>query len=411
MSTTSSKPWPSYRPPHRRRADEAIRAEAELPPAALVHALVPGNEPELVQTDAGMKSLAHRLRDAGRFAYDAEFIGEQTFYPRFCLIQVATADRVTLIDPLAEMDVTPFWELLTDGSVQKVVHAGQQDLEPALRLTGRPARRVYDTQIAAAFTGRDYPLSLSRLVDEVCEADLGSDHKFSTWDRRPLTPTQLAYAANDVRYLLLLQHRLDKEITTLGHADKAQAELAALVSPEAMRSDPLGMKLRARGVGRLRRKQQAVCDALRLWRFEHAEAKDVPVRAFLDDQALVDVARCKPLSTEEVRQCKGVPRPVKERYAEDIAALVRDTLDGPLPPRRHPGRPMSDTARERLDALWPAVRDHCTQRSISPSVVLSKRELTELVRADDEGRPRPDNRLTSGWRATLLRPVLGGLLD
>ena len=410
MTTATPSPWPRYQPPHRHLADEQIRADGAELPAILKHPLVPANDPELVTTDAQLAALLHRLRDEGRFAYDTEFIGEQTFHARFCLIQVATATTATLIDPLADMNILPFWELLAEASVQKIVHAGQQDLEPVMRLTGQPARGIYDTQIAAAFTGRHYPLSLSKLVTEVCGADLGADHKFSRWDRRPLTATQSAYAANDVRYLLLLQHELSKTLDALGHTEKAEAEFTTLVAPEAMRTDPLKMKLRAQGVGKLGRKSQAVCDALRRWRFAQAQENDMPVRAFLDDTSLVDLAKLQPTTAEEVRNCKGVPRPVKERLAEAIVAVTAEALSTPLPPRRVSKRPMSDAARERLDAVWPAVHEHCEGRSVSPSVVLNKRELTELVRAADEGKPVPRNRLTRGWRGEFLRPVLGELL-
>ena len=327
------------------------------------------------------------------------------------MIQVATPKRVALIDALAPIDLRPFWDLVADPSVEKVVHAGQQDLEPVHRLTGRGAAKVFDTQIAAGFSGMDYPLSLSKLVTALCDADPGADHKFSRWDRRPLTPTQMAYAAGDVRYLLLLREKLHTRISELGHADKASAEFAELSRPEAMRNDPLTMKLKASGAGKLRRKQQAVCNALLRWRYAEAERNDIPVRALLDDQALVDLAKLQPKSIDDLAGLKGLPRPVKDRYADRLIELTADALAGPLPPRRPFYKPLSDDAQQRLDVLWPAVRDHCTQRSVSPSLVLNKKELTALVRANDEGKPEPGLRITRGWRRAFLEPVLGELLQ
>lgn len=379
-------------------------------PVVLDHALVPGGEPVMVTTDAGLSALLGALREAGRFAYDTEFIGEQTFYARFCVIQVATADEVWLIDALAEMELKPFWELLADSSVEKVVHAGQQDLEPVFRMTGRGAAHVFDTQIAAGFAGHEYPLSLSKLVTLLCDADPGGDFKFSQWDRRPLTARQKAYAANDVRYLLLLRELLFGRIAELGHTDKALAEFASLASPEAIRKDPLVMKLKARGAGKLGRKHQAVCNALLRWRHAEAERHDVPVRAFLGDQALVDLAKAPVETAEQLRGFKGVPRPVKERYAQEIVRVTAEALAGELPPRRAYYRPLGDEAQQKLDVLWPAVRAHCEQRSISPTLVLNKKELTSLVRAEEAGAGVPENRLTRGWRQTFLEPVLGALV-
>ncbi|MEM7576139.1 MAG: HRDC domain-containing protein [Planctomycetota bacterium] len=414
-STSEPVSWPTYRPPHRRLADAQTHDEKADLPAIFEHRLVPGNAPAIVDTNDALAKLIHQLREAGQFAYDTEFIGEQTFHPVFCLIQVATADRVTLIDPLSEtLDATPFWALLGDASVEKVVHAGQQDLEPAMRFAAVPAANVFDTQVAGGFIGKTYPLSLRKLMAEACthgdQVDLGADHKFSRWDRRPLSQAQQMYAANDVRYLLMLRECLVKKLDDLGHRSKAQAEFEALCEPDALRNDPLSMKLRAKGAGRLRPSQQAVCDALRKWRYAEAEARDVPVRRFLDDQTLVDLAKLKPERVEDVLTCKGVPRPVKEHFAQTIVDLTVEALAGKLPDKRRAHQPMTDEAADRLAGLWPAVRRHAEDRSIDPTMLLSKRELTELVRADDEGRALPNNRLRQGWRAAFLRPVLGDLV-
>ncbi|MEM9752489.1 MAG: HRDC domain-containing protein [Planctomycetota bacterium] len=416
-NTSTSEPvsWPTYRPPHRRIADAQTHEDTDALPPIFDHPLVPRNAPAMVDTDDALARLIHQLREAGRFAYDTEFIGEQTFHPVFCLIQVATVDRVTLIDPLSDtLDCKPFWALLGDASVEKVVHAGQQDLEPAMRFADVPAANVFDTQVAGGFIGKPYPLSLRKLMAEACthgnEVDLGADHKFSRWDRRPLSEAQQMYAANDVRYLLMLRQCLVKKLDDLGHRAKAQAEFEALCEPDALRNDPLSMKLRAKGAGRLRRSQQAVCDALRKWRYAEAQTRDVPVRRFLDDQTLVDLAKLKPEKVEDVLTCKGVPRPVKEHFAQTIVDVTAEALAGELPPKRRVHQPMSDEAADRLAGLWPAVRRHAEDRSIDPSMLLSKRELTELVRAEDEGRPLPDNRLRRGWRAAFLKPVLGDLV-
>ncbi|MGH8612402.1 MAG: ribonuclease D, partial [Gammaproteobacteria bacterium] len=115
-----------------------------------------------------MSELIGRVRAAGTFAYDSEFIGELTYIPKLCLIQLATTREVALVDPLANgIDLSPFWELVCDPSVEKVVHAGQQDIEPVVRHVGRVPSNVFDTQIAAGFAGMAYPTSLSRLVGEI----------------------------------------------------------------------------------------------------------------------------------------------------------------------------------------------------------------------------------------------------
>src|SRR5271154_6994496 len=94
------------------------------------HALASPDRPQLVTRQDELAELLESLKKAGSFAYDSEFIGELTYLPRLCLIQAASSTRIALIDPLADLDVRPFWELVADPSIEKIVHAGLQDVEP-----------------------------------------------------------------------------------------------------------------------------------------------------------------------------------------------------------------------------------------------------------------------------------------
>src|SRR5438552_9640957 len=149
--------WHSSRSPHRMRSHEEAHAEADSqhqgPWSAIDHPLVPHNEPSIITTAEGLGQLIRDLTEAQSFAYDSEFIGEHSYHPKLCVIQTAMATdskpgRVTLIDPLAPIDLKPFWQLLADPSVEKIVHAGMPDLEPVFRHLGVPPRNIFDAQIA-----------------------------------------------------------------------------------------------------------------------------------------------------------------------------------------------------------------------------------------------------------------------
>ncbi|MEL7090006.1 MAG: HRDC domain-containing protein, partial [Planctomycetota bacterium] len=295
------------------------------PPPVIEHDLVPADPPEVVETQAGLLGLIDELRAAGRFGYDTEFIGEETFYSRFCVIQVSVPGKITLIDCLADgMDLLPFWELLAEPAVEVIVHAGLQDLEPVERLTGKPPTNVFDTQIAAAFIGQPYPVSLTKLCLNLLDADLGKSSKFSQWDRRPLSANQKMYAANDVRYLLLLRQRVGEKLDELGHTDKAIAECEGFADASAYRVEPLSMKLKAKGGGTLRRAEQAIANTLLLWRAEEAQRRDLPMRTLLEDQILVDLAKNPVADAAGIRSWKGMPWPVKEAYAQTLVDLAAE---------------------------------------------------------------------------------------
>src|SRR5256885_1047890 len=137
-----------YRPyaPAKFRAQAHESAHAEEPAKdhpKVAHPLVTHDPPQFVDSPDALAELLTHLRSAGSFAYDSEFIGELTYIPKLCLIQVSTIERVALIDPLVGLDLMPFWELVCDAAIEKIVHAGQQDVEPVIRHLGREAKNVF----------------------------------------------------------------------------------------------------------------------------------------------------------------------------------------------------------------------------------------------------------------------------
>jgi hypothetical protein len=158
----------SFRSAHRAKSHESAHAEEATPSVGkqIDHPLVPQGLVSLIDDQDELSTVIAHLREVGRFAYDSEFIGELTYVPKLCLIQVASAEQIGLIDPLAPLDLKPFWELIADPAIEKIVHAGQQDLEPVVREIGKAPANVFDTQIAAGFIGLPYPLSLSKLIND-----------------------------------------------------------------------------------------------------------------------------------------------------------------------------------------------------------------------------------------------------
>src|SRR5687768_1543221 len=205
-----------FRSRHRQRAHDEAHADEEPSSDLKIPETVaaPRGKADLITTNDGIAELIAHLRDVGSFAYDSEFIGESSYQPRLCLIQVATVDRISLIDPMADVDLTPFWELLCDPSVEKIVHAGAQDIEPVARFVGKAPQNLLDTQIAAGFVAMAYPTSLAKLVGELTGVPLQKGLTFTHWDQRPLSAKQLRYAADDVRYLPAVMIELKKRLET-----------------------------------------------------------------------------------------------------------------------------------------------------------------------------------------------------
>lgn len=363
---------------------------------------VPRGRPSVITTQPALLELIDQLRSAGSFAYDSEFIGEMTYVPHLCLIQVASKQQVALIDPIAgeDLDLTPFWELLCDESVEKIVHAGEQDIEPVYRhLTGRVAANIFDTQIAAGFAAITYPVSLSKLVNEVIGVKLAKGFTFTNWDHRPLSSSQLRYAADDVRYLPVIRDELVRRLERLGHLQAAREACSALTDPALYAPDPEGNFMRIRGAGSLDGPKLAILRALAMWRDEAARRENIPARTLLRDEVLLAMARSPVKSVERLSSVKGLPRPVETQYGQDLVDVTVAALA--LPRDQMPVvKSVEESATEkfRADALYACIEALCFSRSIDPALLTSRHEVGELYRRWSDGQGVDDLRLMQGWR-------------
>lgn len=405
----------SYRSAHRAKSHATAHADEAPPhPAAQIdHPLVPDGHGTLITTESQLLELIEHLRTAGRFAYDSEFIGELTYIPKLCLIQVASAERIGLIDPLADLDLKPFWELIADPETEKIVHAGQQDLEPVCRELGRAPANVFDTQIAAGFIGLPYPLSLSKLINETAGIKLGKGLTFTHWDQRPLSPMQLRYAADDVRYLVLARERIGQRLDALNHAKWAAEECDAQCDPKMYQFDPEQQYLRVRGAGGLPPRNLAVLRELTAWRDAAARLSDVPPRAFLRDEILIDLARNPVKSVEKLDRVRGLPRPVEQEFGGQIVEMTAKALA--LPESQLPAaRDNEPTPQEkfRTDSLWAVAQCLSAGQSIDVAVATNRQEVNDLYQhlagRSDNSSP---HRLLSGWRAEALGRTLTKLIQ
>jgi ribonuclease D len=361
---------------------------------------VPRNQPELISSPEEYQALLAHLRSAGSFAYDSEFIGELTYHPKLCVVQVATSEQVALVDALAGLDLKPFWELVADPALEKVVHAGQQDLEPVFRALDRPPANIFDTQIAAGFVAIAYPAGLSKLVKELVGVSLGKGFTFTHWDQRPLTPVQLRYAADDVRYLPALRAAIGKRLESLGHTPWARQECDALCDASLYHLDPAMDYMRLRGAGSLTPQAAAVLRELYVWRENAAQRNDVPPRSYVKDEILIDMSRKPVKSLADLDRVRGLPRPVEDAEGQNILDATERGLAVPEA-QRPVFQPSEESPAERfeIDALWAAVQAFCAGQSVDPAVVCSRGDIARLVRGK---KGESEGRLVNGWRRELL---------
>jgi ribonuclease D len=367
------------------------------------HPLASPEPPAFVAGAAELAAMIDRLKAAGSFAFDSEFIGERSYEPQLCLVQVATQREVFVVDPLVGLDLGGFWELLASPETEKIVLAGQQDFGWTVLHTLRAPANIMDVQIAAGFVHAEYPLSLARLVQEFVAVPLGKGLTFTHWDRRPLSAVQMRYAADDVRYLPAARDAIGKRLAELGRAAWAREECAsALEDVSLYRPAPESLYLRVRERDRLGRRQLAVLRELAIWRDQAARREDMPPRTLVKDRVLVAMSRHPSRKPADLEAIRGLPRPVESKYGSEIVEATARALalpDAELPPPQ----PSESTALGgRVDEVWAAMGLFCQERSIAPALVASRREVARFCRAATADHPLGEHRLYRGWRKELL---------
>ena len=342
----------------------------------------------VVTDPAEFRDLVAAMRTSGKVGFDTEFVGERTYFPRLCLIQLGTETMSVAVDPLAVGDLSPLDDLLFDASVLKLVHAGWQDLKIIHQRTGRVPAPVFDTQIAAALLGLPAQAAYASVVHEFLGAEVKKGHSYSDWAARPLSPSQLAYALDDVRYLPALHDRMVERLGREGRLSWIEPEIAALSSPASYETDPRLEYRRVKGWAALDRRRLAVLRALIAWREGEARQRDVPRRRVLADESALAIARGKPANEEALRRVRGLEWKSGGGSSTAVLAMVRDALALPEDqlPEAPPSRPRGNGDRSSIVALLGAlVRSRSRVHRVAPEVLTNTDELERLAAWEREG--------------------------
>lgn len=362
--------------------------------------------PLLINDPAALEEALNRLAQSDWFAIDTEFIREETYWPRLCLVQVATPDFLACIDPIALDDLDGLFALMQDPGITKVFHAAGQDLEIFHHLTAKVPAPVFDTQVAAPLLGHPEQAGFARLVSGLLGVELEKGHARTDWSRRPLPPEVLTYAADDVRYLVPLYERIHAELAERGRLEWLQPEFARLTDPA--RYDPPAAEAwqRVKGGDRLPDRGRATLQALAEWRENTARDEDVPRGRIARDDVLIDIARSQPKSRAQLGQMRSVRGPLIDRHGERLLELVAESrqTQPPLPVRR--GRQVTlDAAGEALaDALSAVIRLRAEEVDLNPTSLASRKDLARIAAGETA------HNVLAGWRAGLVADQLDALV-
>jgi ribonuclease D len=350
-----------------------------------------------------------RLLVADRYALDTEFHRERTYWPSLALVQVAWPEGpagprgVALIDPLS-VDVAPLCQVLAGPGVM-VAHAAEQDLEILERTCGQGPSSLFDTQVAAGFTGHG-SASLGSLTQLFLRLEVAKGDRLTDWRIRPLTDSQVAYAAADVENLLQLADAILVDLKASGRSQWAHEECDALRLRPHGPPDPDRAWWRLRDARSLRGAARGVAQEVAAWREHKAQASDQPVRTILPDLAIQAIAHRPPASAEALRHVRGLDgRHLKPAVASEVLDAV--SRGKALTPSQVVAPPADDVPRElrapvALVMAW--VAQIARDERIDATLLATRSDVATYLKQEGESR------LAHGWRADMLAEPIRALV-
>lgn len=366
----------------------------------------------LIVDQRELDGLCARCGEAGAFAFDTEFIRDDTFDATLCLVQIACEDEVWLVDPLASLDLSGFWKLLCDPEVVKIVHAGKEDCELCLRACDSAPRNIFDVQIAAGFVGLSYPLSLARLVEAIVGKRIIKGQTLTDWSRRPLTEDQIRYARDDVAFLPTIYQSLHTQLLQRRRLDWAKEEFLRFENAAFYQPPPEDRLAKFKGAKKLDGQGLAILSKLIGWREEWAKQKNRPLRALIRDDMLVEIARRKPTKATQLEVLRGFPQAKNPRVIEQILACIREASSSPRSswPQPEEQREDSPMTKAVLDILSAFTRAVCHAEHVDKDLVGSAQRLRDLMDYELGWLKTPPT-LLSGWREEFIGKRLVDLLE
>jgi ribonuclease D len=358
-----------------------------------------------IEREEELAGLAHALERCGSIGLDTEFMRERTFFPGLCLLQLAAGAQIWCVDTLRCGSLDPLVPALTAPGYPKIIHSARQDLEAFYLNVKRVISPIFDTQIAAGCVGLKPQIGYADLVKTLLDVSLPKGQTRTDWSRRPLTPAQLEYAADDVAYLNEIADRLRERLRALGREQWVIEDCRALEHPSLYEPDPADAWKRLRSLQKLPPAMRARAKTLAVWREKTARLKNLPRGWVLDDEALFRTAESLPATPAALAATLSSRRPMSEALAADLLESLRDSASGALDTL--PAADLRPTPEQKALAarLAGVVDAHAAALAISSEILATRGELKALAMGSR------DVAALKGWRRAEIGEKLLAALE
>lgn len=354
----------------------------------------------IITTTSELAAVCKRLARFDAVMIDTEFMRETTYWPKLCVVQLASPEEAVIIDAEApDLSLEPFFKLMENERVIKVFHASRQDIEIIYHRGGLIPHPIFDTQVAAMVCGFGDSISYDQLVHRLTGARIDKSSRFTDWSRRPLSDRQIEYALADVTHLRQVYQALSQRLDEQHRTEWVREEMEVLTSPDTYELEPENawkrLKMRVRKPIEL-----AVLREVAAWREREAQARDVPRGRVLKDDAIYEIAAQQPTSSTSLGQLRTIPRGFeRSRPAEEILAAVRRALEIPKDqlPRVPKSRPPVNGNAAAVDLLKVLLKMTSESYGVASKIIATVDDL-EAIAGDDLA----DVPALVGWRRELF---------
>jgi ribonuclease D len=368
---------------------------------------------EHITSSQHLRDFCDSVAAAPIVAFDTEFVSEDSFLPELCLVQLAAAGQLAIVDPYEVPDLAPLWDFLTDPGRETLVHAGREEFRFIWKHTGKAPPNWFDVQIAAGLIGLEYPASYSTLSSKLIGKSIDKHETRTDWRRRPLTQRQLEYALLDVADLEAIRGVLRDRLRGLGRLNWLDDELAEW-KRDLVEFETGERWRRIGGIAGFSPRGLAIVRELANWRDAEAERRNQPPRRILRDDLLIEIAKRQTADQKRIRAVRGMERGDLQRFLPKIAQCVERALalkENELPRwTRNKSRPQLNLLGQFLSTALGSI---CRRAEVAPSLAGTAQDVRDLIayRLELGGFDNGDvPTLARGWRAEVVGQVIDHLL-
>jgi ribonuclease D len=356
-----------------------------------------------IDNDIALAQLCESLSQQPAIALDTEFVRTRTYFAHIGLLQIADANGVYLIDPLALTNTQPLADLLINPAIVKVVHACSEDLEVFQYALGVLPVTLFDTQIAAGFAGYGASIGYANLLREVEDVDIPKHETRSDWLQRPLSDSQLSYAALDVVYLLGLYRTLVEQLQRSQRLSWVESDCLAIINKLRNTHHDEQYYLRIKSAWKLNPDQLAVLICLCRWRERQARERDLPRGRVIKDTSLFDIALKLPTDLNQLKRIQDMHYRLVDESGQLLLSMINDTLDDQADYPEVLARPLQGEQNVLLKKLKQIVKDTAEAIDLPQELLVRKKDYEALIRskAGIVGTYALPNTLTD-WRQAVI---------